>query len=370
MSFPYHRYISRIVRQPWAIHPDKADIIASLIAERAAGYRPSAEEIAERLGHQAKTTPAIAGADYIARGAAEGSPASSSSAQRIVVMAIHGTIAHRADSFEMSSGGASSEWIARQARRLAADATVRAVVLDIDSYGGSTEGLEVAGDAIYALRQAKPVIAVSNSNMASAGYWLGSQAHEIVVEPGGSVGSVGVIMIAPDFSAALEKEGIKVHVIRFGENKVEGNPFEPMSDETLAHFQSEVDSIGAKFHAAIARGREIDAATVKAKYGDGRYFLADQAKAVGLVDGIATLDQVVARLAKSTRVMRRASAAESFGCTCTISCQCQDGNREWCDADCEACKDGCACKQRLAQRAGHASATAAATALALELEAI
>lgn len=290
MAYPYHRYISHVTRRPWAILESKADVIRELIAERVAGYRPSAEEISERLGHRAADKPMVSGT-------------------RVVVVPVHGTIAHRADAFELSSGGTSTEWLTAVMQRLAADASVRAIVLDIDSPGGSTEGMLTVSDAIYAARQVKPVVAVANSCAASAAYWIASQAHEIVVEPSGSVGSVGVLMITVDYTEHLQKEGVKVEVIKFGQNKIEGHPYEPMSDETRAHFQKEVEAIGAQFHAHIARGREISAETVAATYGQGRMFLAPDAKANGMVDRIATLDETVSRLMKSTRVLRRASSA-------------------------------------------------------------
>lgn len=291
MPYPYHRYVSQITRRPWAILESKAEIIRELLVERIGGYRPSAEEIRERLGHAA----------------AAARPATSGT--RVVVVPIHGTIAHRADAFELSSGGTSTEWLAAVMKRLTADESVRAIVLDIDSPGGSTEGMITASDAIFAARQVKPVVAVANSMAASAAYWLASQAHEIVVEPSGSVGSVGVLMITVDMTAKLEKEGYKVEVIKFGTNKIEGHPWEPMSDETRAHFRSEVDAIGAVFHAHIARGREVSVESVATTYGEGRMFLADDAKARGMVDRIATLDDTITRLTKSTRVLRRAASA-------------------------------------------------------------
>jgi signal peptide peptidase SppA len=290
MSYPYHRYVSQITRRPWAILESKAIVIRELLLERIGGHRPSANEIRERLGHGAVERPATSGS-------------------RVVVVPIHGTIAHRADAFELSSGGTSTEWLSAVMKRLTADESVRAIVLDIDSPGGSTEGMLTASDAIFAARQAKPVVAVANSMAASAAYWLASQAHEIVVEPSGSVGSVGVLMITVDMTDHLAKEGYKVEVIKFGSNKIEGNPYEPMSDETRAHFKAEVEAIGAQFHAHIARGREVSVEQVATTYGDGRMFLAEDAKARGMVDKIATLDDTIARLMKSTRVLRRAATA-------------------------------------------------------------
>jgi HK97 family phage prohead protease len=288
----YSRYITAITSRPWAIHPQKGEVIASLIAERANGAHPTADEVRTRLGHDGLPRPEVR---YLAATGRSGSGRTSEGG-KIAVVPIHGVVAHRADSFELSSGGVSTEWIAAVAARLADDDAVVGVVLDVDSPGGSTEGLQVAADALYRLGQRKTLVAAVNSNAASAAYWLASQAGSIAIEPNGSAGSIGVFMIALDQTKYLEKEGVKVDVIKFGANKIEGHPFEAMSAETRAHFQSEVNRIGAQFHAAVARGRRVSSDRVADGFGNGRYFAADQAVSRGLVDRVATLDQVVSEL--------------------------------------------------------------------------
>ena len=279
MSFKYSRYINRVCRSPWCITPEKFLVISDLMRERASGAKLSDEEIAARIGDEARE----GGSDVTTR-------------EAIAVLPIHGTIAHRADAFKSSSGGASAERIGRQIQAVLADPSVTALVLDIDSPGGSVEGIPELATAIRNATASVPVVAQVNALAGSAAYWLASQADEIVSTTSGRVGSIGAFMVYLDESEALEKEGIKVNAFSFGENKLEGAPWVPMSDETRAHFQSQIDQVGREFVATVAKGRGITAAEVRAKYGEGRVFGAAEAKGLGMIDRIGSLDDTLARL--------------------------------------------------------------------------
>ena len=144
--------------------------------------------------------------------------------------------------------------------------------------------------------------------MASAAYWIGSQAHEVVMIRSGDVGSIGVYSLHEDWSGHLEQEGIKITTLKFGDRKIEGAPWEPLDDEARAHFQGQVNQIGREFQAAVARGRGVDVAQVRREFGDGRVFGAKEAMKRGLVDRVATLDETIARVASGRRGGRRFSA--------------------------------------------------------------
>ena len=87
--------------------------------------------------------------------------------------------------------------------------SISAIVLDVDSPGGSVFGVEELATEIRAARGTKPVVAVANSMAASAAYWIASQADELVITPGGMVGSIGVLTAHEDISKAQEMAGIK-----------------------------------------------------------------------------------------------------------------------------------------------------------------
>src|SRR5690606_12609791 len=107
---------------------------------------------------------------------------------------------------------------------------VGTIVLDVDSPGGGVYGVAEFAEEIYKARGQKRIVAVANSMAASAAYWIATAADELVVTPGGEVGSIGVYMLHEDWSGAYEKAGIKPTVIKFGENKAEGIDVEPLSE--------------------------------------------------------------------------------------------------------------------------------------------
>jgi capsid assembly protease len=276
----YGHILSYVARTVWAILPEKMDEMLAILAHRAAGRILTNEEIQARIGDP---QPPIA--------AKRGS---------IAVIPLRGVIAHRMGSMDESSGGMSAERFTAMLRAAVADESVGTIVLDVDSPGGTIPGVPEAADAVFNARETKRVVAVANSTMASAAYWIASQAHEIVAIPSaldGSIGSIGAFVVHQDLSAHLEKEGVKVTLIKAGKHKADANPFEPLSDEAKTQIQGNVDAAYGQFVKAVARGRGVTAAAVRAGYGEGRALSAPDAKAAGLIDRIATFDETIARLA-------------------------------------------------------------------------
>jgi ClpP class serine protease len=113
------------------------------------------------------------------------------------------------------------------------------------------------------------------------------------------VGSIGVIQQHDDLSEAMAKEGVKTTLITAGKKKASGNPFEPLSEEAKGDAQAKVDTYYSMFLNAVAKGRGISAAQVRNGYGEGDVVLAQEAKRLGMVDRIETLDQAIVRVARS-----------------------------------------------------------------------
>ena len=172
--------------------------------------------------------------------------------------------------------------------------------MDVDSPGGTTAGVEELSDLIWTGSQRKPVVAVANSQMASAAYWLASQVGgkqlRLVASPGADAGSIGVFMMHQDVSGMMEQDGVKVTFIRAGKYKTETNPFEPLSDEAREHLQAQVDATYETFVAHVARGRGVAKSVAKEGFGQGRMFHASQAAEMGLVDRVATMGRVLDEL--------------------------------------------------------------------------
>lgn len=226
----------------------------------------------------------------------------------IAVLPVWGVIEQRESFMSMLFGGTSTERTSARLRELVADPGVAAIVLDVDSPGGSVSGVDELSAEIYRMRGSKPIVAVADSLMASAAYWIASAADEVVVTPSGEVGSIGVLTVHTDLSGMLEAEGVNVTILSAGEFKTEGNPYEPLGDEARAAIQARVDEYYGMFVTAVARNRGVGVAAVREGYGRGRVVGAKEAVATGLANRIATLDTVLAGMAQQLRRERAARA--------------------------------------------------------------
>lgn len=280
----YPRIAQAIFDEPWAIQPAKLEAIVEFIYQHGIGADHPKIEAA------ARTEPQRVGAT--------------------AVIPIRGTIVQRANMMTEWSGGESLEMLTKQLRQAAADPSVASIVMDIHSPGGSVYGLQEFGNEVLKARDAKPVIAVANSLAASAAYHIAAQASEVVAQPSAEVGSIGVIMAHSDWSKWNEATGINVTYITAGDYKAEGNPDEPLSDEALAFFQSRVNDYYDAFIGAVAAGRGISASDVIEHFGKGRMYGAKQAKAVGMIDRIDTLENVITGLQPKSTTARSKARAE------------------------------------------------------------
>jgi len=291
-NFEISRVLNAARQTPWAILPEKLAEIQAVLLARLSGAEISAEDRAAY----------IKAADERQRYQQQGA---------VAVIPVFGVIAQRMGLMGAMSGGTSTEGLTKQIREAAADPSIASIVLNVDSPGGSVSGLPELHAEIMAAREAKPVVASANATMASAAYYIGSAASEVAITPSGRAGSVGVIAMHIDDSAALEQDGIKVTYITAGKFKSEANPHEPLTEEARAQLQSDVDKYYAMFVRDVAKGRGISIADVKSNFGEGRMLLAQDAKAAGMVDRIETLDQTIARLSRSSRpVNSRKAIAE------------------------------------------------------------
>ncbi len=275
MAVKYAHLVRWFDEQVWAILPGKFMAIRDALAYLASGGTYSEAEIQAIVGASRRAQP---------------------QRKSVAVLPMVGTIAYRAGLINEGSGGMSIETFRNQFRELMDDGSVTAIVLDVDSPGGAVDGVEEMAEEIYQARKSKPVVAVANTMAASAAYWLASAASELYVTPSGQVGSIGVFAAHEDQSGLMEQMGIKTTLVSAGKYKVEGNPYEPLSDEARAYVQKRVDESYAVFTRTVARNRGVDVATVREGFGEGRVIGAREAVKLGMVDGIASLDETVSRL--------------------------------------------------------------------------
>lgn len=310
----YPRIISFVREQPWALMPEKHAILLDLLRFRNAGGRLTQEEISARVGVKAEraaerrydpdTDEFYSPAHDGETGKFLGYHSETSGARLnakdgvVAILGIIGLISQRAAQVDDMSGpgGTSIERLTARFRAARDDAGVKAIAFDVDSPGGGVYGVQELADEIRAARQAKPIEANANSLAASAAFWLAAAAGGFSSTPSGEVGSIGVYGAHEDLSKMLEQDGIKVTLISAGKFKTEGNPFEPLSEEGLAYWQSRVDEYYDAFKKASAKSRGVSVSEVEKKFGQGRLLGAKAALEAGMIDRIETLDQTVRRL--------------------------------------------------------------------------
>lgn len=195
-------------------------------------------------------------------------------------------------------------------KKLAADPSVSAIVLDIDSPGGSVFGMQELNDAILEARTKTPIHGVANPLAASGALWLLSTCTKRFVSPSGNVGSHGVRYEQWDYSGQLEEFNIKREVFTSSPRKNEFDNLAPISEEARARLQQVVDYYHAKFTTALAKNYGLSKQRIEKDFGQGRVLLAEEAKAVGMVDGIATIEEVISKLANRGGGSRSGGRAE------------------------------------------------------------
>jgi signal peptide peptidase SppA len=272
---PPLRVLRYIRSHPWAMLDSAFDAMLEVVEMRAAGVRLLPDEAAAKVEASRRQQPVAT---------APGS---------IMVLNLFGVIAQRMDMFSEISGGTSTESFGAMFDAAMVDPNVVAVVLNIDSPGGSVYGVQELAAKIMAARGVKPISAVANSMAASAAYWLGCQCSDFACTPSGEVGSIGVVARHQDVSGAHEAMGIKTTYITTSKFKAEGNPHEPLSEEARAAILAGCEVYDSAFVKAVATGRGVSQTKVREGFGQGRMLTAQAALDAGMVDRVATLQQVV-----------------------------------------------------------------------------
>jgi protease-4 len=175
--------------------------------------------------------------------------------------------------------------------------SVKAVVVRVDSPGGGVAASQEIYHAILELRAKKPVIASLGGVAASGGYYVASACDAIVSNPGTLTGSIGVIMEMGNVQELLQKIGVQAEVLKAGTFKDMGSPVRPLTDAERVIFQQMIDSVHTQFIAAVADGRKMDEAKVRA-LADGRIYSGEQAHALGLVDSLGGLQDAITMAAE------------------------------------------------------------------------
>ena len=225
----------------------------------------------------------------------------------VAVIEIRGTMMK----FESSFGGTSTVLVRRALRQAVADEYVKAIVMVMDTPGGTVSGTESLADDVQRARASKPVYVQIEDLCCSAGYWVASQGTRIFANRSAVGLCIGTYMVVDDQSKAYAEDGIVTHVIKAGEFKGAGVEGTEITPEQLAEWQTEVNDLNEFFVRDVAAGRRVSLATARG-WADGRVFVAEKMLAQGQIDGIHTLDETLALVGsgKPLPSVRAAAAAD------------------------------------------------------------
>lgn len=169
---------------------------------------------------------------------------------------------------------------------------VNRILLDIGSGGGMVMGLDNLSQRIKWARNYVQVHAHTDSAAFSAAYWVASAAQKVTASPMSEVGSIGTLLITYEMTKAAEQDGIKYHVFRAGEFKALGNPYEELSEKAAQVIQNRLEETNQFFLKHVSTQRNL-LMSDRQRWAEGKTFFAEEAKVVGLIDGVLTLDDVI-----------------------------------------------------------------------------
>jgi protease-4 len=220
---------------------------------------------------------------------AQAAGASGSGREVIAVVELQGPITLSLGNF----GGTDVEGTLRHLRSLRDRPEVKAVLLRINSPGGSVAAVQEIHQEVLALKKAgKKVIASFGDVAASGGYYIAAAADKIVADPGTLTGSIGVILQMGNVQELFKKVGLRVETFKSGEMKDAGSPFRPLREEERRVYQRLVTDAYEQFFRAVAEGRGMTDARLR-PLADGRVFTGVQAKDAGLVDVLGNFETSV-----------------------------------------------------------------------------
>lgn len=165
------------------------------------------------------------------------------------------------------------------------DTSARAMLLIIDSPGGSMAGGEALHGALKRFAEQKPIVALMGGTAASAGYMIAMPAQHVLAREATVTGSIGVLLQSFDVSELMARLGVRPDILTTGPFKAQPNPFQPLTDQGRAEMMRVLEDLHGQFIAMVVAGRRMDEARVR-PLADGRVFTGRQALGLGLIDAI------------------------------------------------------------------------------------
>lgn len=203
-----------------------------------------------------------------------------------------------------AEGEASAELLVAALKNAFEDEGAQAVVLRINSPGGSPVQAGIVYDEIKRLKalHGKKVYAVVEEVCASGAYYIAAAADDIYTDKASVVGSIGVLMDSFGFTGTMEKYGVERRLITAGENKGIGDPFSPLTDKQRAYLQSTIDQIHRQFIAVVKEGRGSRLKETPDTF-SGLFWNGEEAIKIGLADHLGNLDYVAREVVKAEDII-------------------------------------------------------------------
>jgi capsid assembly protease len=282
--------ITELLNSPWAILPDSLREIHQVYARHLKGEKTDIAAVEARLGRPLNNEQQT----YQVR---EGG---------VAVLTVEGVIAPKANMFTQISGGVSAQMVVQQLQSLGADTRVKSVIQAIDSPGGSVFGIPEWAGAVRELAAIKPVVTVSDGQLASAAYWGGGAGNAIFLT--GVTAQAGSIGVYSRMGLSEAEPG----VIEFTRGKYKRNGIngQAPSPEYMAYYEGYLDYMYSVFVDAVAESRGVSVEVVLEHMADGRLFTGQQALDAGLVDGFSTVDAMVEKLATNPEAFSKRRTAK------------------------------------------------------------
>ena len=245
---------------------------------------------------------AVAANQSKVKGAAQG--------ERIGVIYVEGIITGARDDAGLLGGAVTGSSLLEQLKEAREDDSIKAVLIRINSPGGSAAASQEIGDEIEKIRRSGKIVVASMGDMAaSGGYWIAAKADKIMANPATMTGSIGVIMETMNLQELFNKIGVSPQTVKSGPFKDIGSPNRPLTPEERELLQTMVDDIYNQFVDVVAKGRSMDRKKVLA-LADGRIFTGRQAKELGLVDQLGNYYDAVALTGELAKIKGEPSIYE------------------------------------------------------------
>jgi protease-4 len=209
---------------------------------------------------------------------------------KVAVIEVHGIISSAQSDGLFEIEGATPERIRDQIEKAERDSSVKAILIEVNSPGGTIVASEAIAEAI--VEAEKPTVAWLGEIAASGGYYVASASDYIVADKGSMTGSIGVIFIFPQYDRLLDKIGVRMRVIKAGEFKDIGSPYRNMTPEEEAIVNEWVQSAYDDFIETVANNRNLSVEYVR-EIAEGKIYIGTRAVELELADQVGTRKEAI-----------------------------------------------------------------------------